>query len=169
MQNAIYSMLKPKAVPVEADFKERLMLAVTQVNGCQMCSYAHAQKALKAGVADEEIRSLLEGDMGVVPPEQMRAVLFAQHYADSRGNPDPETLVRLRASYDSQAEAILAVIREIMAGNCFGIPLGSAKKRLGGTPDHACSLGYIAAMGFTAVVGLPFALLCALVRLPFPG
>ena len=33
-------------------FRERLFLAVTQVNGCRYCSYYHARQALLIGVSD---------------------------------------------------------------------------------------------------------------------
>ena len=33
---------------VDAQFIERLMLAVTEVNGCAVCSYAHAKMALQS-------------------------------------------------------------------------------------------------------------------------
>ncbi len=40
-------------------FRERLMLAVTAVNGCRYCSYFHARQALKSGLTPEEISRLL--------------------------------------------------------------------------------------------------------------
>ena len=44
-------------------FKERLMLAVTEVNDCRYCSYFHTRQALKSGVSPEEINRLLSGDV----------------------------------------------------------------------------------------------------------
>ena len=40
---------------------ERVMLAVTEVNGCEICSYAHTRRALEAGLSDAEVRELLGG------------------------------------------------------------------------------------------------------------
>ena len=40
-------------------FRERLMLAVTAVDGCRYCSYFHAKQALKSGITPEEISQLL--------------------------------------------------------------------------------------------------------------
>jgi AhpD family alkylhydroperoxidase len=38
------------------------MLAVTEVNGCEMCSYAHTKMALEAGLSNDEIQQMLAGD-----------------------------------------------------------------------------------------------------------
>jgi AhpD family alkylhydroperoxidase len=46
---------------VPAAFRERLMMVVTEVNGCRYCSYSHARLALSAGVSREELR--LVGDV----------------------------------------------------------------------------------------------------------
>jgi AhpD family alkylhydroperoxidase len=37
------------------------MLAVTAVNQCRYCSYAHARMALLAGLSTEEIQALNDG------------------------------------------------------------------------------------------------------------
>lgn len=39
-------------------FRERLMLVVTEVNGCRYCSYVHAREALAAGIPPEQIEDL---------------------------------------------------------------------------------------------------------------
>ena len=64
------------------DFIERIMLAVTEVNGCAICSYAHTKMALEAGMSNEEIQNMLSGIFDNVPTEEMAAIMFAQHYAD---------------------------------------------------------------------------------------
>jgi AhpD family alkylhydroperoxidase len=48
-------------------FRERLMLAVTAVNGCRYCSYFHAKQALKSGITQEEINQLLSGTVDNCP------------------------------------------------------------------------------------------------------
>ncbi len=72
-------------------FIERIMLAVTEVNNCALCSHAHTKKALESGMSCEEIQKLLSGIIDDVPADQVTAVLFAQHYADTRGNPTMES------------------------------------------------------------------------------
>jgi len=72
---------------MSSEFIERIMLAVTEVNGCEVCSYAHTKIALEQGMSEEEIGKLLSGDTEDIPAEEAPAIFFAQHYADTRGNP----------------------------------------------------------------------------------
>ena len=51
-----------KANRVSKEFIERIMMAVTEVNGCRYCSYFHTQVALKAGMESGEIKEILSGD-----------------------------------------------------------------------------------------------------------
>ncbi len=105
---------------IDRAFAERIMLAVTEVNGCRFCHYGHARLALRAGVTEDELRALAAGDFDALPPAQITALLFAQHYAESRGQPDPSARTRLDATYGSQAaREIVAHIRMIMLGNTF--------------------------------------------------
>lgn len=147
-----------------APFKERLMLAVTEVNQCPLCSYAHTQKALESGIPADEVEGLLAGLQGNVPADQLPAVLFAQHYAESKGRPSAKAWQTLQNTYGLPlAKGILGAVRVIMMGNTYGIPLGSLKNRTKGKPDPRCSLGY--ELAFAASV-LPF-LLAALVQTAF--
>ncbi len=147
-------------------FKERLMLAVTEVNGCRLCSWAHTKVALEAGLSDAEIKDLLAGQAGNTPQEELPAVLFAQHYADARGNPSPEAWAKIVARYGhARALAILGAVRGIMLGNTYGIPLGSLLSRLRGKRtgiDARSSLAYEIGMLTSAVILIPIALLHAL-------
>ena len=74
-----------KKKELSPEFIERIMLGVTEVNGCEVCSYAHTKMALEQGMAAEEIQQLLAGSTDNIPVEEMPAYLFAQHYADRRG------------------------------------------------------------------------------------
>ena len=62
-------------------FRERLMLAVTAVNGCRYCSYFHAKQALKSGITPEEISRLLSGTVENCPEDETVAIIYAQHWA----------------------------------------------------------------------------------------
>ena len=57
------------------------MLAVTEVNGCIMCSYVHTKLSLKAGLSNEDIKEILAGDLDGIPADESLAVLFAKDYA----------------------------------------------------------------------------------------
>jgi len=103
------------------DFRERLMLAVTAVNGCRYCSYFHARQALKSGVSQAEIGRLLAGDIGDCPEEEATAVIYAQHWAETDGRPDPEAVEKLQQTYGiEKTAAIHLMLRMIRTGNLMG-------------------------------------------------
>jgi len=107
---------------ISKSFRERIMLAVTQVNGCRYCSYAHTNMALEAGMSSEEIDSLLAGEFAEVPDEQKPACLFAQHAAEKRGNYDLEAYHAITEIYSHEkAKRIVAVVQIILMGNAYGI------------------------------------------------
>lgn len=102
-------------------FQERLMLAVTSVEGCRYCSYFHSKLALKGGIAQEEIGKLLSGDFEDCPEDEALAVLYAQHWAESNARPDPEAVEKLKNTYGSEkVEAIHLILRMIRLGNLLG-------------------------------------------------
>ncbi|MBN1374858.1 MAG: carboxymuconolactone decarboxylase family protein [Dehalococcoidia bacterium] len=102
-------------------FRERLMLAVTAVNGCRYCSYFHAKQALKSGITQEEIGKLLAGDINDCPPEEGVAVIYAQHWAESNAHPDTEAVKKLQGTYGpGKAEAIHLALQMIQLGNLLG-------------------------------------------------
>lgn len=113
---AVMRLMLGRSFP--ADFRERIMLAVTQVNRCSICSHAHVKMALKAGVPREEITAILDADHGPVPADQQVAVLYAQHWADTQGTVDADAEARLAEAYDAETRAhILLSIRFINAMN----------------------------------------------------
>jgi AhpD family alkylhydroperoxidase len=127
---------------VSRAFAERIMLAVTQVNGCRYCHYGHTRAALRAGVPPEDIRHLVEGELGRLPSEEVVALTFAQHYAETAGNPDPEAWQRLVDTYGPDtARDIVAFIRMITIGNLAGNTLDALLSRLQGRPAAGSSLG----------------------------
>jgi AhpD family alkylhydroperoxidase len=102
-------------------FQERLMLAVTSVEGCRYCSYLHSRLALKGGVSQEEIGKLLSGDFEDCPEEEALAVLYAQHWAEFNARPDPEAVKQLQETYGSEkSEAIHLMLRMVRLGNLLG-------------------------------------------------
>ncbi|GEM_PF-1998026 len=67
-------------------FSEKIMLAVTGVNECSYCSYLHSQTALEGGVSTAEIQNLLAGELGNFAEEESIGLMYAQHWADTKGN-----------------------------------------------------------------------------------
>ncbi len=108
-------------------FQERLMLAVTEVNGCALCSYAHTKMALEAGLSSQEINNLLTGsNQEDTPEDELNAILFASYYAECRSKVDKTIWNKIVNEYGiEKALGILASIRIITVGNVYGIVLGS--------------------------------------------
>jgi len=128
---------------MDYQFTERIMLAVTEVNGCDICSYAHTKMALESGMSNEEIQNMLAGEISSVPKQQVQAIMFAQHYAESRGKPSKKSWEQIVDNYgESLALGILGSIRAIMMGNVLGIPLNSFFMRFKGQPDKRSSIFY---------------------------
>lgn len=90
---------------IDAAFRERLFLAETEVNGCHYCSFVHSRAAVKEGVPADEVRELLSREWGHVPERERPAVAYAQHWADTYGNPDPSAIATLESTYGPDAAA----------------------------------------------------------------
>jgi AhpD family alkylhydroperoxidase len=107
---------------ISPTFRERLMLVVTEVNGCRYCSYYHAGEALRSGITSDELRELLAGQIPAeTPPEEHLALAYAEHWAGTDANPDPEAVKALIEAYgEEKAAAIEMVLRQIRVGNLLG-------------------------------------------------
>src|SRR5699024_12628547 len=66
-------------------------------------------------------------------PTRRSSDLFAQHYAESRGNPSESSWNEIIETYgEAKALGILGAIRMITFGNSFGIALSAFRSRLKG-------------------------------------
>jgi AhpD family alkylhydroperoxidase len=141
---------------------ERIMLAVTEVNGCEVCSYAHTKMALEKGMSAKEISDLLSGNADSVPEDEAIAVFFAQHYADRRGNPTEESWQRLIDQYgDAASKGILGAARIMTAANIHGIALSAMARRLKGSPVSKTGLIYEVSIILSIIAYLPAAVILA--------
>ena len=149
-------LMRNKAL-VDDAFFERLMLAVTEVNGCRYCSYFHTGQALKAGLSEEEVTALLGGDKNDIPEDEAVAILFAQHYAESGGVPDATAVARLYEVYgEEKARAILVPIRMIMLGNVSGNNFDGLVHRLKGQPFEGSSFWNELGVVFGTIGAIPW-------------
>ena len=163
MRTMKYLSRAKKKQELDTKFIERIMLAVTEVNDCAICSYAHSKRALESGMSGEEIHNLLAGIMDDIPDDELAAVMFAQHYADTRGHPTEESWQRIVKIYGtSRALGILGSIRTIMMGNAYGIAWSSFFNRLKGRSDPRSSFLYEARMILGTAL-IPVALIHALI------
>jgi len=111
--------------------KERIMLAITEVNGCAMCSYVHTKIALSSGMTSFEIKRILDGDTSDIPQGEAVALMFAQHFAYTHEKPNETTIKRLIDTYGFQkAELILAACNMITMTNGMGTSLDYLYSRL---------------------------------------
>lgn len=115
------------------EFSERIMLAVSSVNQCSACSYLHTQAALEKGVQNEVIKAILEGDLGSFSDEEMPAVLFGQHFAETRGQVSEEAKSRFSQAYGPD---LALKIESYITLVCFGnLCSNTVERRRTGTEE----------------------------------
>ncbi len=106
---------------VSRQFRERLMLAVTAVNGCRYCSQFHAREAIKAGLPPEELQKMLIGIVDDAPDDELPALIYAQHWAEMDGVAETAVRQQFIQTYGTdRAEAIETVLAMIRQGNLWG-------------------------------------------------
>lgn len=150
-----------KSNRVSVDFRERIILAVTQVNGCKMCSLLHTKNALEGGMTADEISELLDGEFDGIPEEQGVAVMFAQHYADSAGCPSKQTYESMLEQYGAETTRdIMSFIRLMMVTNIHGNSIDALRHRLKGKPVQGSHFPHEILIS----LGFPFFLLAAAFR-----
>jgi AhpD family alkylhydroperoxidase len=165
----------PRAIPdiignkksklVDPDLVKRIELAVTEVNGCAACSYEHAKMALHQGMSGAEISSFLSGGEAFIKPEEAKAIVFAQHFADSQGHPKEYAYDAVVKEYgEKQARIMLSAAQVMIAGNTYGIPYSAFRSRLKGKPFKDSSLFFELGMLIGGALILPIAFLHGILR-----
>lgn len=145
------------------DFIERLQLAVTEVNGCPACSYQHTKMALRQGMSNEEISSFLSGGNQFIKVEEARAIMFVQHFAESRGFPKRYSYELIVEEYgEKRASIILSAAQVMIAGNIYGIPYSAFQSRMKGLKYQDSSLLYELGMLLGGIIVLPIAIIHSL-------
>jgi len=108
----------PRQDRVSQALSEKLMLAVCGVNQCARCSYLHTQTALEKGVTEKQIRELLSGQFAGEPAEELPALLFAQHYAESKGEVSAEAReAAIKAYGENKVYHMSALLLAVYFGN----------------------------------------------------
>jgi AhpD family alkylhydroperoxidase len=138
-------------------FMEKIMTVVTAVNGCVYCSWFHAKQAAQSGISQEEITNMLKLQFSTDAKEnEITALLFAQHYAETDRNPDEEMTKKLNDFYgETTASHIVLFIRMIYFGNLGGNTFDAFISRLKGkkAPNSSFVFEF-----FFFLVSLPFML-----------
>lgn len=107
---------------VDARFREKIMLAVTAANECRYCARFHTSVASSVGIDDDTIDRILDADIeAAVLESEQPALLFALHYAETDGDPDPNVLAAVEAAYDPATAAdVVTFTRAIHFANLLG-------------------------------------------------
>ena len=141
-----------KSGRISGQFRERLMLAVTAVNDCRYCEWGHTKMALNEGCSEEEIEQIMTYDFDSCDPDEVVALAYAQHYAETRDNPTGEYWDKLVDFYGiEKAEDIQLIIETITMGNLLGNTLDAFESRLKGIPPENGSFFFEMYLYFTAL------------------
>lgn len=107
---------------ISKPFMEKIMTVVTAVNGCSYCTWFHAKQAVASGISEDEIKNMLSLQFNAdASDDEIVALLYAQHYAETNRKPDPEMTAKLTEFYgEAKAARIMLVIRMIFFGNLAG-------------------------------------------------
>jgi AhpD family alkylhydroperoxidase len=159
-----------RAGRVSRQFAEKIMLAVTRVNGCRYCAYGHTRAALALGVPEAEVQEIMAGELGGFPEQEAVALAFAQHSAESACHPDADARRRLVDTYgDETALDMLAYMRMITFGNLYGNTFDALLSRLAGNPAAGSSLWSELGVLLGVLVLVPIEMLKRLLKSPSPG
>ena len=95
----------PLQKTLDAGMRERIALAVSEVNGCEYCIRAHGFIGTRVGKLDlDEMELNRQGKSN--DPKAEAAVSFAKKVIESRGKVSDEDLVAVRAAGWSDAQII---------------------------------------------------------------
>lgn len=123
---------------ISPKFSEHVMLAITAVNECRYCSWAHTRMALEMGCTSDEIKDILEfSEYGNCNEEELVALTFAQHYAETNRNPNREILKNFIRYYGKEkANDILNFIHTMTVANLIGNTVDAFESRMKGIPPE---------------------------------
>ena len=82
---------------LESQLRERVMVAVSQVNACGGCTRVHRRWALRAGVSSTELEALHAGDLEDLDPRSRAAVSYAVERAEHRFARSASTVIEKSA------------------------------------------------------------------------
>ena len=100
-----------------------------------------------------------------IKPEESKAILFAQYFADSRGFPKKYAYDSIVKEYgEKKAQIILSASQMMIVGNMYGIPLSAFLSRIKGKPYKDSSLFYELRMEILGILFLPIAIVHGFLR-----
>ncbi len=127
---------------IDEAFTEKIMFVTTAVNGCVYCAWFHARRAVASGMSEEEVKDLLDLQFQAQASDyEIMALLYAQHYAETNREPDPEVTEKFNEYYgEKTANHIFMLIRMIYFGNLLGNTWDAIISRFEGNPVENSSV-----------------------------
>ncbi len=143
---------------IDKSFATKIMLTVTTVNGCRYCSWFHTNMLHLEGVAEEEIRKILNLQFHErMDAGEIVGLTYAHHYASTDRNPDPACTQRLYDFYGRErAKDIMRYINFVYFANLAGNTVDAFLSRLRGKKASESNVFFEA---FIALLGAPILLL----------
>jgi AhpD family alkylhydroperoxidase len=149
-------------------WKERIMLAVTEVNQCTMCSWMHTNIALKAGMKEDEIKNILSGSYDEIPNNELLSILYAQDYASNKETINKPYVAKLIEAYGvRRTRMIKNVISIITMTTSMGIAIGKLKATFTGKHVRGSNVFSELFIPLSTMILFPFIALLGLVVSPF--
>jgi AhpD family alkylhydroperoxidase len=149
-------------------WKERIMLAVTEVNQCTMCSWMHTNIALKAGMKEDEIKNILSGSYDEIPNKELLSILYAQDYASNKETMNQTYVAKLIEAYGvRRTRMIKNVISIITMTTSMGIAIGKLKATFTGKHVRGSNVFSELFIPLSTMIIFPFIVLLGFVISPF--
>ena len=126
---------------VSKAFSERVMIAITNVNGCVYCSWFHSKQAVKSGVSKKEITELFDFKFAELPDREIPAIIFAVQWAEANKRPEKAMLEEFESHYSkNEILALKFFMNAIYVGNLAGNTFDTFLSRLKGLPAQKSSI-----------------------------
>ncbi|MGI5916758.1 MAG: hypothetical protein ACOX9A_09970 [Anaerolineae bacterium] len=120
---------------------DKIMLAVAGANGSGSLKRAHMRYAMRHGLNQAEIESLLRGEVEHATVDEAPALFFARHYVETGGHPDPDLVQRLVDTHGARtARDIITCIRLLTFAGLVGNTVDALVSRILGRPSEDTTL-----------------------------
>lgn len=146
---------------------EKILMVISVANDCKYCIWLDVKLAEKRGIPSSEIQKMLNLKLDSDLPEQeLKALVYAQHYAESNGRPNKKMTENLYDFYGkTEAEKIQLTIRAEMFGNLYFNTWKAAISRFKGKPAQNSNIIFEwLFLLFNSVIVIPFVLIKRLER-----
>lgn len=100
---------------IDPGFREELMLAVSELNQCRYCTWAHHEWAQMVGVSDDELAHIEQLDPTGFDRKKWLAISYVRALVSANFGPIDEALVfEMQASYSTQEIKEIDIVARIM-------------------------------------------------------